>query len=430
MMKKYFGTDGIRGEFGKVLTVELAYKIGEALALLEVKNVVVGYDTRVSSPIIYDHLMQGAISKGLDVFNAGIIPTPGLIYYSKIKQYIGVIITASHNPYADNGIKVVYCGKKINAKQEKKIEDFLNGNIKIKQTNKGNIFDVNDAIKIYEKLLLKLVDIYEKRIVIDCANGATFSIAKKIFTRASFIGDNPDGYNINKKVGSTHLENIKKYIADNKFDIGFSFDGDGDRVLAVEKERVYDGDLLVYVIAIYLLNKKELKKSTVVLSIMSNIGIIKSLREKGVNVILTNVGDKYIQEEIEKNGYSLGGENSGHIITPYLNSGDGMLVALQILNIIKEKNKSLKELTEDISMYPDKMVNIKVTDKTIIEDDFLLNRVSEIKKDLGDDGKVILRASGTENLIRVSVMAKDKKILTGYLDELVGIVNYLNGGVL
>lgn len=426
-MGKYFGTDGIRGKANEKLTASLALKVGESLALIDEKDVIIAGDTRVSTDMLISAVCAGALSVGKNVILAGKVSTPCLMFASRHFHTIGIMITASHNPYYDNGIKVVKYGKKILNDEQALIENYIDGNITI---NKSNIGEIKQALvtEEYIKYLKSLNVKSDLKIAIDAANGATYKLAEAVFSRyGAYITNNcPDGYNINNNVGSTHLESIIN-TTKGKYDLGFAFDGDGDRIMVVDKNGyIYDGDKILYVLANYFAKKNKLNKKTVVLTKMCNLGIINSLKDINIDVDVTDVGDKYVLESMEKNDFSLGGENSGHIITPYSNTGDGILVGLLILMVLDEEKKTLEELTKTIEMYHDKMVNIPVNNKAIINNDELNNRIKEIENDLGKYGKVILRASGTENLIRVSVMAKDQEVQLKYLDELVSMVNNLN----
>ncbi len=414
---KYFGTDGIRGRYNDVITNELAFKLGRSL---NTTKVVVGYDTRESSEVLVKYLINGCISKGIEVINAGVVPTPALIYYSKMNNIYGVMITASHNPYYDNGLKVVNSGIKLNQNEELLIEKELNQNVLI--TYYDNVCIDESVINLYYKLINNYTLKTNLNVVIDCANGATYKTAPFILKdvcNLKVISSNPNGKNINDNVGSTYINNIKMNMNDH--DIGFSFDGDGDRIIAVENNKIIDGDQIIYIIASYLKDNNVLNNNTIVLTKMSNIGILKRLDELDINYVLTDVGDKYVVEQLLKNNYSIGGENSGHIILPdILSTGDGLLVCLLLLKIMKEYNTTLTDLLSSISMYEDKMINLKVINKNIIYNDYIVNKINEINNNI--DGKVIVRQSGTEDLIRISVMAKTKNEVKKYLDELVNLI--------
>ena len=418
---KYFGTDGIRGEAYTKLSLDIAYKVGRALSLLNINKVVVGYDTRESSVDLSNKLIEGAISVGLDVYSFGVIPTPGLILESYYRKAIGVMITASHNPYKDNGIKIIKMGYKIDDIDKKMIEDYLDGVLDFSHRINGKVENLETT---YLDFLSKYIIRTNLNIVIDCANGASSKYVH-IFdkmAKVKYISDNPNGKNINEGCGATHPENLINNM--DNHDLGIAFDGDADRIIVVDNNKnVVDGDKLIYLFAKFFMKHDFLKKDTVVLTIMSNLGIINALNDLGLKTVLTNVGDQNVVDELVKNGYNLGGENSGHIITPFTMTGDGLLNAIILLTIISEENKSLYELTKDINMYPYKMVNIKTKDKTIIDNDIIKNKVKEYEEKFAKYGKIILRASGTEELIRVTVMHKDIDIMNECINTLVSLIN-------
>ncbi len=426
---KYFGTDGIRGVPNQKLTVELVTRLGSALKVLGNKDIVVATDTRLSKDMLSNAIIAGALASGLNVHFVGVIPTPALIYYSYIHKYTGVMITASHNPYTDNGIKVLKNGYKLLESDELKIEELID-NPEEKSTEIGKYIIEANAKNEYLSFIKKHIIKSDKKVVIDCANGATFETAPEIFKNITnnlvVLANNPDGYNINNNCGSTHLESLKERVVKEKADLGFAFDGDGDRVLAVDKNgNTVDGDMLIYIIARYLKKNDKLNDNKVVLSMMSNLGLIKSLKDYGVDVVETPVGDKYIVKALFDNHLSVGGENSGHIIVPsVLHTGDGVLNAVIIMKVLAETNTDLDDYLNEVKMYADKMVNIKVKNKeNVLNNKELFLRVDAIKKELNYDCKIIIRASGTEDLIRVSVMAKSYELVEKYSSELVNTVN-------
>ena len=429
MFMKYFGTDGIRGIPNEKLTVELVTKLGSALKVLGNSEVVVATDTRLSKDMLSSAIIAGALSAGLNVHFVGVIPTPALIYYSYIHKYTGIMITASHNPYTDNGIKVLKNGYKLSEEDELAVENLIDNPIN-NDLEIGKYVVESNAKDEYLSFVKNHIIKTNKKIVIDCANGATFETAPEVFNNITnnllVLSNNPDGYNINNKCGSTHLEALKDTVVKEKADLGFAFDGDGDRVLAVDSNGdTIDGDMLIYILARYLKKNNKLNYNKVVLSMMSNLGLIKSLNDYGINVIETPVGDKYIVRALFDNHLSVGGENSGHIIVPdVLHTGDGVLNAVLIMKVLAETNTNLSDYLNEVKMYADKMVNIKVKDKSkVLNNKSLFNRIEEIKKELNNDCKIIVRASGTEDLIRVSVMAKDNNLVNKYSNELVNIVN-------
>ena len=426
---KYFGTDGIRGIPNQKLTVELVTKLGSALMSLGSKDVVLATDTRLSKDMLSNAISAGALAAGLNVHFLGVIPTPALIYYSYIKKCTGVMITASHNPYTDNGIKVLKDGKKLSDVDEAKVEALID-NPETFGVEIGKYEIVENPKKEYLDFIKSHITKTNKKIVIDCANGATYETAVSVFKEITdnlvILSNTPDGYNINNNCGSTHLENLKSTVVNEKADFGFAFDGDGDRVLAVDSDgNTIDGDMLIYILARYLKLKGKLNNNKVVLSMMSNLGLLKSLKENDIDVIETPVGDKYVVKALFDNNLSVGGENSGHIILPdILHTGDGVLNAIIITKILEETKTDFNYWLKDVIMYADKMVNIKVKDKnSVLNNKDLFTRVDEIKKELNNDCKIIIRASGTEDLIRVSVMAKSLDLVNKYSNELVTIVN-------
>jgi len=429
-MGKYFGTDGIRGRYGIELTDELAYKVGQSLKkALNTSRLVIGMDTRESGINLLNNLKNGAIDAGIDVMEAGVVSTPMISHYSKQKKVTGVMITASHNPYTDNGIKVFNMGNKLLEKEELAIEAFIDANESFKVKKLGETFSGEEVFDLYADLIESL-DLAESdlKIGFDSANGANYLIALGVLGELCKeyiqIGNKPDGRNINLGVGSTHLESITKLVKENNLDIGFSFDGDGDRILVVDHDlSIIDGDLLIYIIAGYLKQISRLKKNTVVLTSMSNLGIIKAFERQGIKVELTDVGDKYVLEKLNKEDYSIGGENSGHIILrDFINTGDGVLVAAYLLKILNDTQKSLKELTADIKMWPQKMVNIKTDNKAVINDERVKKVVKEIKDILGKNGKVLVRASGTEPLVRVTISCELESDLDKYMELIVSTI--------
>ncbi len=426
---KYFGTDGIRGVAYDFLTDSLAYKVGTSLVQLDNPCVMVGRDTRESGTMLANAIIAGAQSVGLNTLDIGVVSTPMLSYLCGKLGYIGIMITASHNPYQDNGIKVFMNGKKLFLSEEGALEAVLNDEIKIDPTlNLGRPLSMIDAFQLYEKLYQPLYVPTSLKIGLDLANGATYAVGKRIFQKVtsslSIIADQPDGKNINLGVGSTHLEAILSLVKEHRLDVGFAFDGDGDRLMAVDAlGHVFDGDMLIYVIGKYLKSKNLLNENTVVLSKMCNLGIIKAFERAEISVLQTDVGDKYVLEALETKNLTLGGENSGHVINRYLlNTGDGVLNACMLVKIMTEQHASLSELTEDIQMYPDRLVNLKNIDKALVNEPTVIATVERVKNRFGRDGKVLVRASGTEPLIRVSVQAPTETQMNEAIDEIISSI--------
>lgn len=418
---KYFGTDGIRGKAYEDLTLDLAKKVGESLSLLNVNKLVIGMDTRESSKPIKKSLIDGALSVGIDVYDLDVIPTPALILESYFRKSLGVMITASHNPYYDNGIKIVKFGYKIDDIDKNMIEDYLDGILTFAHRIDGKLETDNNS---YLDYLSKNIIRTNLNVVIDSANGATSNYTH-IFDKmcnAKYIAKNPDGKNINDNCGATHLEYLKNNM--NNHDLGIAFDGDGDRIMVVDdKLNTVDGDILIYLFTKWFIKHDLLKKRAVVLTVMSNLGIINMLNDIDIDTIITSVGDQNVLDSMKKNNITIGGENSGHIITPLSITGDGMLNAIILLTILAEENKKLSDLISEIKLYPSKTINIKVKDKSIINNDIINSEVKRLEKEFGKYGKIILRASGTESLIRVTVMNIDKKVTNDTLDYLVQLVN-------
>ena len=440
-MRKYFGTDGIRGIAGESLTADLSFKVGKALGklLTEKKDhpkVVIGRDTRISCDMIEHALTAGLTSTGVNVMTVGTIPTPAIAYLTKtIETDSGIMISASHNPYQDNGIKIFGPdGFKLTDEQELEIESLIDNSEQIKNASFekiGKVYGGNELTQKYIQHIKQSItgDLSEIKIALDCANGATTGVAPFIFgdleADIETIGCQPNGVNINDNVGSTKIETISEFVKENNVDVGFAFDGDGDRVLAVDANgNIVDGDKIMFILAKHLKEQGELKDNMVVSTVMSNIGFYKAIEENGLQSVKTAVGDRYVVEEMRKNDYSLGGEQSGHIVLMnYATTGDGILTAVKLANIIKTSGKSLEELASEVSIYPQKLVNIKVIDKkTAMEDSEILAECEKVEKELEGNGRILLRASGTENLIRVMVEASSNELTDKYCEQVAKIV--------
>ena len=440
-MRKYFGTDGIRGIAGESLTADLSFKVGKALGKLltekkEHPKVVIGRDTRISCDMIEQALTAGLTSTGVNVMTVGTIPTPAIAYLTKtIETDSGIMISASHNPYQDNGIKIFGPdGFKLTDEQELEIESLIDNSEQIKNASFekiGKVYGGNELTQKYIQHIKQSIsgDLSEIKIALDCANGATTGVAPFIFgdleADIETIGCQPNGVNINDNVGSTKIETISEFVKENNVDVGFAFDGDGDRVLAVDANgNIVDGDKIMFILAKHLKEQDELKDNMVVSTVMSNIGFYKAIEENGLQSVKTAVGDRYVVEEMRKNDYSLGGEQSGHIVLMnYATTGDGILTAVKLANIIKTSGKSLEELASEVSIYPQKLVNIKVVDKkTAMEDSEILAECEKVEKELEGNGRILLRASGTENLIRVMVEASSDELTDKYCEQVAKIV--------
>ena len=440
-MRKYFGTDGIRGIAGESLTADLSFKVGKALGKLltekkEHPKVIIGRDTRISCDMIEQALTAGLTSTGVNVMTVGTIPTPAIAYLTKtIETDSGIMISASHNPYQDNGIKIFGPdGFKLTDDQELEIEHLIDNTDEIKNASFekiGKLYSGNELTQKYVQHIKQSIsgDLSGIKIALDCANGATTGVAPFIFgdleADIETIGCKPNGININDNVGSTKIDTIANFVKENNVDVGFAFDGDGDRVLAVDsKGNIVDGDKIMFILAKHLKEQGELKDNMVVSTVMSNIGFYKAIEENGLQSVKTAVGDRYVVEEMRNNDYSLGGEQSGHIILMnYATTGDGILTAVKLANIIKTSGKSLEELAGEVSIYPQKLVNIKVIDKkSAMEDLEILAECEKVEKELEGNGRILLRASGTENLIRVMVEASSDELTDKYCEQVAKIV--------
>ena len=440
-MRKYFGTDGIRGIAGESLTADLSFKVGPALGKLltekkEHPKVIIGRDTRISCDMIEQALTAGLTSTGVNVMTVGTIPTPAIAYLTKtIETDSGIMISASHNPYQDNGIKIFGPdGFKLTDDQELEIEHLIDNSDEIKNASFekiGKLYSGNELTQKYVQHIKQSIsgDLSGIKIALDCANGATTGVAPFIFgdleADIETIGCNPNGININDNVGSTKINTIANFVKENNVDVGFAFDGDGDRVLAVDsKGNIVDGDKIMFILAKHLKEQGELKDNMVVSTVMSNIGFYKAIEENGLQSVKTAVGDRYVVEEMRNNDYSLGGEQSGHIILMnYATTGDGILTAVKLADIIKSSGKSLEELANEVSIYPQKLVNIKVVDKkSAMEDAEILAECEKVEKELEGNGRILLRASGTENLIRVMVEASSDELTDKYCEQVAKIV--------
>ena len=440
-MRKYFGTDGIRGIAGESLTADLSFKVGKALGKLltekkEHPKVVIGRDTRISCDMIEQALTAGLTSTGVNVMTVGTIPTPAIAYLTKtIETDSGIMISASHNPYQDNGIKIFGPdGFKLTDEQELEIESLIDNSEQIKNASFekiGKLYGGSELSQKYVQHIKQSIsgDLSNIKIALDCANGATTGVAPYIFgdleADIETIGCQPNGININDNVGSTKIDTISAFVKENNVDVGFAFDGDGDRVLAVDANgNIVDGDKIMFILAKHLKEQGELKDNMVVSTVMSNIGFYKAIEENGLQSVKTAVGDRYVVEEMRNNNYSLGGEQSGHIILMnYATTGDGILTAVKLANIIKSTGKSLEELASEVSIYPQKLVNIKVIDKkAAMEDSEILAECEKVEKELEGNGRILLRASGTENLIRVMVEASSEELTDKYCEQVAKIV--------
>ncbi|MFU0790759.1 phosphoglucosamine mutase [Cerasibacillus sp. JNUCC 74] len=445
-MGKYFGTDGVRGVANKDLTPELAFKLGRAGGYVLTKEterpkIIIGRDTRVSGYMLEGALIAGLLSIGAEVMRLGVISTPGVAYLTKAtSSQAGVMISASHNPVEDNGIKFFGPdGFKLTDDQEEEIEALMEGEDNLPRPIGGDIGIVNDYFEGGQKYLSFLKDTVDNefdglKIAFDCAHGATSSLATHLFADLEAdiysIGSSPNGLNINDGVGSTHPEKLQEFVKEKEADVGLAFDGDGDRLIAVdEKGKIVDGDQIMFICAKYMNEKGLLRHNTVVSTVMSNIGFYKALEANGMRSDKTAVGDRYVMEEMRKGGYNLGGEQSGHIIfLDHNTTGDGMLSALQLVNVMKETGKPLSELASEMTVYPQVLKNVKVTDKEkALNHPEIKQEIEAVEQELGTQGRVLVRPSGTEPLIRVMVESPTKEECDKYVNQIVERIEKLIG---
>jgi phosphoglucosamine mutase len=441
-MGKYFGTDGVRGVANSELTPELAFKLGRFGGYVLTKEhdrpkVLIGRDTRISGHMLEGALVAGLLSIGAEVMRLGVISTPGVAYLTKaLGAQAGVMISASHNPVADNGIKFFGPdGYKLSDDQENEIEQLMDMEAdELPRPVGANLGQVNDYFEGGQKYLQYLKQSVDEEftglhIALDCAHGATSSLATHLFADldadTSTMGASPNGLNINDGVGSTHPEALAAFVKEKGADLGLAFDGDGDRLIAIdEKGNIVDGDQIMYICGKFLKERGQLKQGTVVSTVMSNLGFYKGLEEHGVQSVQTAVGDRYVVEEMKKSGYNLGGEQSGHIIfLDYNTTGDGLLTGLQLANIMKATNKPLSELAGEMKKYPQVLVNIRVTDKHHVTDNEKVKAVIEqVEAEMKGNGRILVRPSGTEPLVRVMAEAATAELCEEYVRRIAVVV--------
>ena len=433
-MGKYFGTDGFRGKAGEGLTAQHAYEIGRFLGWYYGRNerarIVVGKDTRRSSYMLEYAISAGMAASGADVYLLHVTTTPSVSYVTRTDGFdCGVMISASHNPFYDNGIKLMNReGEKMDEATIALVEDYLDGKLELdgqkwkelplaSGDGVGAIVDHSAGRNRYIGYLISLAmySFKDKKVALDCANGSAWSIApsvlKALGAEVSVINDRPDGLNINTGCGSTHIDGLKKYVKENGMDVGFAFDGDADRCLAVDENgELVDGDQIMYVYACYMKERDKLVNNTVVTTVMSNFGLYRALDEAGIDYEKTKVGDKYVYENMVQNGHRIGGEQSGHIIfSKYARTGDGILTALKVMEVMLAKKMTLSRLTEGMTVYPQVLINVRVKDKkTAQEDPAVRAAVQAVADELGGTGRILVRESGTEPLVRVMVEAESE----------------------
>lgn len=443
-MGKYFGTDGFRGEANIDLTVEHAYKVGRFLGYYYGKKnkegrarVVIGKDTRRSSYMFEYSLVAGLTASGADVYLMHVTPTPSVSYIVRIDEFdCGIMISASHNPFYDNGIKIINgSGYKLEAHVEEQIEAYIDGVLEeipfAKRENIGRTVDYASGRNRYMGYLMTLATRSFKnvRVGLDCANGAASTVAKPVFealgAKVYVIHSNPDGTNINNGCGSTHIEDLQKLVIEQGLDIGFAYDGDADRCLAVDdKGEIIDGDKILYLCGKYLKEKNELNNNTVVTTIMSNMGLYKAFDKADIQYEKTAVGDKYVFENMMEHGHALGGEQSGHIIFgKFATTGDGVLTSLKLMEVMLENKRKISELFNELTIYPQLLVNVRVKSKKEAKEDAdVAAAVAAAEESLGNEGRILVRESGTEPVLRVMVEAQTEELCKKYVYEVVDTI--------
>ncbi len=440
-MGKYFGTDGFRGEANEVLTVEHAFKVGRYIGWYYGQEhrprIVIGKDTRRSSYMFEYALVAGLTASGADVYLLHVTTTPSVSYVTRTENFdCGIMISASHNPFYDNGIKLINAkGQKMEAEVEDQIEAYIDGKIpELPLAKKENIGRTTDYVAGRNRYIGYLISLatrsFEgKRIGLDCSNGSAFTIAKSVFdalgAKTYVINNEPNGTNINTNCGSTHIEVLQEFVKEKGLDVGFAYDGDADRCIAVDdKGNVVNGDLILYVCGKYLKENGRLNGDTIVTTVMSNLGLYKACDKIGMKYEQTAVGDKYVSENMVRNNFVLGGEQSGHIIfSKHATTGDGILTSLMIMEVIMEKKQNLSTLVEEVKIFPQLLKNVRVVDKqTARENEAVQAAVNAVAEALGSDGRILVRESGTEPLIRVMVEAATDELCEKYVEQVIDVI--------
>ena len=454
-MGKYFGTDGFRGEANVNLTADHAFKVGRFLGWYFTQlrrrerkegpaRIVIGKDTRRSSYMFEYTLVGGLVASGADAYLLHVTTTPSVAYVARTEDFdCGIMISASHNPYHDNGIKLLNSfGEKMDESVIALIEAYLDNELvafgkewpELPLAHRDQIGRTVDHVSGRNRYIGHLIGMGQysfkgKRVGLDCANGSSWNIAKSVFdalgAKTYVINADPDGYNINTNAGSTHIEGLRQFVLDNQLDVGFAYDGDADRCLCVdEKGNIVSGDHILYIYGRYMKERGKLLMNTVVTTVMSNFGLYKAFDELGIDYAKTAVGDKYVYEYMMANGCRLGGEQSGHIIfSKYASTGDGILTSLKIMEVMMARKKPLSELHADLCIYPQVLKNIRVTDKRMAQDDpDVRAAVAEIESKLGDSGRILVRESGTEPVVRVMVEAETEDICREYVDHVLEVI--------
>ena len=441
-MGKYFGTDGFRGEANVTLTVEHAFLVGRFLGWYYGKEkeesckVVIGKDTRRSSYMFEYALVAGLTASGADAYLLHVTTTPSVSYVVRTEDFdCGIMISASHNPFYDNGIKLINSkGEKMGEDVILQIEDYIDHKLEIPLAIKENIGCTVDYAAGRNRYIGYLISLATRsyknvKVGLDCANGSSWMIAKSVFdalgAKTYVINAEPDGTNINMNAGSTHIDILKNFVKENNLDVGFAFDGDADRCIAVdEKGNEINGDLILYIYGKYMKERGKLANNTVVTTIMSNFGLYKAFDEAGIAYEKTSVGDKYVYENMLQNGHRIGGEQSGHIIfSKYATTGDGILTAIKMMEVMLEKKSPLSKLAEPVHIYPQVLKNIRVKDKPAAQNDpDVIKAVENAAKALGNSGRILVRESGTEPVIRVMVEAEKLEDCESYVDSVIEVI--------
>ena len=441
-MGKYFGTDGFRGEANKNLTFEHAVKIGRFLGWYygakegKKAKIVIGKDTRRSSYMFEYALCTGLMASGADAYIMHVTTTPSVAYITRVDDFdCGIMISASHNPYYDNGIKLLNGnGEKMDEETILKVEEYIDDLIEIPVAERNQIGRTVDYVSGRNRYIGYLISMSkysfkDVKVGLDVANGAAWSIAKGVFdalgAKTYVMNAEPDGFNINTDCGSTHIEHLQKFVVDNGLDIGFAYDGDADRCLCVdEKGNVVTGDHTLYIYGLYMKERGKLLNNKVVTTVMSNFGLYKALDKVGIEYEKTKVGDKYVYECMVQNGYRIGGEQSGHtIFTKYATTGDGILTSLKLMEVMLAKEKPMSELASPVVFYPQVLKNVRVKSKPDAQNDpDVQAAVKKVADELGDSGRILVRESGTEPVIRVMVEADTKEICEKYVDSVIDVI--------
>ena len=444
-MGKYFGTDGVRGVANSELTPELAFKLGRFGGYVLRQHakdiahplVLVARDTRISGQLLEYALVSGLLSVGIEVLQLGVIPTPGVAYLTRIQGAVaGVMISASHNPAGDNGIKFFGSdGFKLSDEQEYEIEAYLDQEgddlPRPSADGLGTVDEYPEGVLKYAQYLQTTIpdDLSGITVCLDAANGAASPVVNRLFadleTDFYTMGANPDGININKGVGSTHPDVLGKFVVEKKADVGLAFDGDADRCIAVDENgRIIDGDRIMFICGKYLKERNKLNQNTIVSTVMSNLGFHLAVEAEGMTALKTQVGDRYVVEEMRKNGYNLGGEQSGHVVFLDMNTtGDGLLTGIQLLNVMKQTCKKLSELADEVTLYPQELVNVRVSEKDgVMEIPAVKAVIEEVESEMAGKGRILVRPSGTEPLLRVMAEAETDEKCHDYVMRIVNVV--------